>query len=125
MKPHINRKLAIIEARKLYIKTGVTDNIAVAFRIYLDNHPEVDLPYMISKRDTEYVTPKTIPDRNRPRCPYCDIAMSLWQVNTHPKNMVGGPYKTQWICPNEDGCGYQDEYSELSIEEQIKKYADM
>ena len=117
------REYTIAQARELYIKTGKETNISVAYERYLKEHPDENYPARIDRRDEYFNIPKIMKDENRPLCPDCGKPMSLWEVNNHPKSMVGGEYKTQWICHDEENCGYQDEYSLLTLQEQIKKYA--
>ena len=58
-------------------------------------------------------------DKNVPRCPDCGYKMNLFQVNTGRRNNVGGNYKTQWLCGNQD-CLHTD-FSEKSITEWHKE----
>jgi len=123
MTPREERQDTIRRARKLYIETGKETNLTDAYQRYLLEHPlEPRHPVTISKKDTDYAKPKIIPEENRPPCPDCGKAMKLGQVNHHKKNMVGGDFRSQWVCPDEKGCGYQGEYSEMTIQEQIKKH---
>lgn len=38
-------------------------------------------------------------ERKARKCPKCKRTMYIAKVNDHPSRMVGGGYKTQWICP--------------------------
>ena len=123
MTPAQERVQAMGKARELYIKTGEETNITVAFERYLLEHPlEPRHPVRISKKDVNYIKPSIISEENRPKCPDCDKPMKLGHLNTSKKNQVGGDFRSQWVCPDEGGCGYQSEYSTLTVEEQIRKY---
>ena len=41
-----------------------------------------------------------------PKCPDCGSVLSLFEVNTSPRNMVGGGIGSIWQCPDMD-CGYE------------------
>lgn len=123
MTPREERQNTIQKARVLYIKTGLETSLTDAYWRYLLEHPlEPRHPVTISKEDTDYAKPSIIRKENRPKCPDCGKAMSLGKVNTSKQNQVGGGYHTQWLCPDEKGCGFQNSYSTLTVEEQIKKY---
>jgi hypothetical protein len=112
------RDEAVALARNIFVRTGVEKNISKATKMLLDLL-ETDYPVMLT-RGHKYSSIPDIPFSIRPQCPECDHKMMLWRVNTSDKNQVGGNYKTQWICSDEENCGYQDEYSEMTVEEQIK-----
>ena len=117
---YVGRNNAVNLAKLIFVKTGVEKNITKAFEMLM-NILDADYPITIN-RNSEYRLVKKIVLKTRPECPDCGEGMSLWQVNNSDKNQVGGNYKTQWICPDEMGCGYQGDYSELTIEEQGEKY---
>lgn len=117
-----DREATISIARELYIKTGKETNISIAYERYLKEHYEDNYPARITKRDEDFIVLKIIANKNRPKCPDCNKPMSVWEVNNHTKSMVGGDYKTQWVCTDEENCGYQNEYSLLTLEEQVKMY---
>jgi hypothetical protein len=114
------RDAAVVLARNLFVKTGVERNISKAVEL-LFSVIDTDFPVMLTK-ENKYSSVKKIPYSIRPKCPDCGNRMMLWEVNNDPKKMVGGDYKTQWICPDEADCGYQGEYSTMTVEEQIIKY---
>ena len=114
--------MSVTKARAMYPEEK---NISIAYERYLKEHPEEKFPARISNANKDYATPHIIAIKNRPTCPDCGGLLGIWEVNNSKKNMVGGDYKTQWICFNESGCGYQDGYSSLTVKEQIKRYADM
>jgi|GEM_PF-3246457 len=37
--------------------------------------------------------------RRARRCPACGGGMSLFPVNSGPRDQVGGPWRSQWVCP--------------------------
>ena len=116
-----NRDHAVALANEMFVVTGVERNISKAFKLFLDYFADEEYPLKITGKDIQYVTKKMIPDRLRPRCPDCGSLLFLWHVNTSSRTMVGGDFKTQWICKNEIGCGYQGEYSILDAAEWRKK----
>lgn len=67
-------------------------------------------------------------ERKARKCPDCGKTMYLMPVNNQPNTMVGGGYKTQWICPNQPvqgqdlskSCGYS-ELSKRSAQDWFKK----
>lgn len=116
------REESIAIARELYIATGEEANISVAYVRYLKEFPVENYPAKITTKDEYFNIPKVIVDENRPKCPDCNKPLQVWEVNNHPKSMVGGEFKTQWVCMDEATCGYQGEYSLLTLQEQVKKY---
>ena len=121
--PALKREATVQEARRLFIDTGIETDITKAYERYLSEHPEVKFPARITKNDKQYIVPKVMFIKHRPLCPECGELMGLWRVNSGPRDQVGGDFKTQWVCSDEETCGYQGDYSELTIKEQIKKHA--
>lgn len=56
----------------------------------------------------------------RRRCPECGAWMRVFTVNDKPGNMVGGGWRSQWLCTNRK-C-YWDEYSTKSAREEAEPY---
>lgn len=56
----------------------------------------------------------------RRRCPECGAWMRVFSVNDKPGNMVGGAWRSQWLCTNRK-C-YWDEYSIKSVREEAESY---
>ncbi len=50
-------------------------------------------------------------------CPKCSTNMSIYPVNTTPRNQVGEDLKSQWFC---NRC-YHAQYSKKSIKEILKE----
>ena len=112
------RDEAVSLARTMFVKTGVERNITKAVEMLFDLL-DIDFPSALTKVH-KYSSVRKIPNGRRPKCPECNNPISLWQVNNSRKNQVGGNYKTQWICSDEINCGYQGDYSEMTIEEQTR-----
>jgi len=92
-----DRTMAIIRAEKIFIDSGITNNITVAFQLY---------QYVCAEREREiflstnrYGTkPRTVMDRyERPQCPDCKYDM---QFRVVPENDEG--IKVQLVCSNKD-----------------------
>ena len=118
------RSLMINMAVEKYVITDIETDIVKAVNRYREEHPELKEKHdpMISKEDeTNRNREIVIESADRPKCPKCERPMTLWEVNSNPKNQVGGDYKTQWVCNDEVICGYQGEYSKLTIEEQLRR----
>jgi len=119
------RQDTIQKAVDKYVRTGIEMNITKAYQMYLDEHPEEPKhPTMVTQYG-DYTRPDAITSKNRPKCPECGLPMGLWEVNVSDASQVGKEFKTQWVCTNEMDCGYQDDYSTLTIGEQIEKYANL
>lgn len=70
------------------------------------------------------VQKKTIPEPYRKvlkrRCPECKSWLHLYEVNTHPANMVGEAFTCQWYC---SACGWE-KYSRQDIVDEAKPYVE-
>lgn len=56
-----------------------------------------------------------------PRCPECGSITRPYAVNTGPRDRVGGKWRSQIICVNEQGCGWS-EYHEETVSELAEKF---
>lgn len=91
----IDRTKAFMRARKIFINSGVTKNISIAFELYQQVLAD-------RERDWQIVTakagnrPRTIMDGyERPLCPKCGEEMRLRPVPDNDENV-----KTQLFCSN-------------------------
>jgi len=110
------RRVAVAEARKRYVDTGIEKDIAKAFRRYVKEEG-LDFPAVIT-RESKY---NLFPHSLRPECPECEKRMFLDLLNTNRRNRVGAneagiAYKTCWVCVNED-CGHIGDWSVLTPKE--------
>ena len=51
------------------------------------------------------------------KCPDCETSMFLFQVNTNPRDQIGGDLKSQWYCRK---CEYA-QYSKKTVQEILKE----
>ena len=103
----------VIKARKIFIKSGITNNITVAFQLYQDLLAKEQMAVMISKINTPFG------NIERPLCDACDSEM---QLNPMPKKVGDKIYPSTWVCPKCKIEEYtektpQEWYEELKIED--------
>ena len=91
-----DRLLALDRARKIFIETGLTKNLSIAFEAY---------QAVFAERERElFLTAQTAPEGigklhrkfdqyERPKCPDCDADMMFRQVPENPEGI-----KTQLVC---------------------------
>ncbi|MBU1307889.1 MAG: hypothetical protein KKF33_20485 [Alphaproteobacteria bacterium] len=112
------KRLTIInKAIRLYIDTGITNNITEALAAYLDNDagPDEQIPLFITSPEI-HLLEKVLQER-RPRCDDCNAELYL-QVNA--RDPGGKEYPTAWICKT---CGIEY-YSDKSPKEWLKELQD-
>jgi hypothetical protein len=90
-----DRAMALQRARKIFIESGLTNNITVAFAVYqtifAEREREIFLDTMVYGN-----APKTVMDRyERPKCPDCNSDFKFRQVDENPEGV-----KTQLVCSN-------------------------
>lgn len=91
----IDRTRAVLRAKNIFIDSGVTNNISVAFELYqkilADREREIELNTIAAGSRN-----RTIMDKyERPLCPVCNNPMRFRRV---PENTEG--IKIQLICEN-------------------------
>jgi hypothetical protein len=90
------RMAAIQRASRIFIETGLTKNISVAFKVYQEVFAEREREIFLSTQVQGRKQP-TIMDRyERPKCPDCGEYMAFRMV---PENDAG--IKVQLVCTNE------------------------
>jgi len=90
------RTQAVAKARKIFIKSGLTNNITYAFELYQEILAEEKQALTMSGK-------KPLPlDGTRLKCEKCGGGMGLGPVNTTPANQVEGEVYSQWYCENCD-----------------------
>jgi hypothetical protein len=88
-----DRTQAIIRARKIFVASGVTKNIGVAFELYQAVCAERERELFISTQGLGN-TIKTVMDKfERPLCPDCNAEMRFRQVQENPDGI-----KLQLVC---------------------------
>lgn len=96
------RRLLINKARGEFIRSGKTNNISEAFRMYCEAHPRgcAGIPAVMTLR--EAARPRNILDGFvRPACRKCGAPM-FWKTGC--SNCKGPVKKNQWICKD---CGFK------------------
>jgi hypothetical protein len=88
-----DRVLALQRARKIFIETGLTNNVTHAFEAYQEILAEQERERTLSKSLIE--RDPTFMDRyERPRCPTCGAELLFRQVNAEG-------IRTQLVCSNQ------------------------
>jgi len=110
------RTEAILRAQKIFVDSGVTRNITVAFFLYREMLAD-DRQMPLHMTQSQLNNGKTwIPYRARKKCPECGATLHLRAVGL-PKcdrlNKHG--YQSCWECL---GCGYEL-YSTATVAEQV------
>ncbi len=101
-----DREMAIHRARRIFVNSGLTDNITIAFQLYQDIFAEREREIFVNAMSYGSFMDKY----ERPQCPSCQSDMKFRIV---PLNDEG--IKTQLVCPNEECDTVLD--SKLSLEE--------
>lgn len=87
-----DRMMALQRARHIFIETGLTNNITVAFQVYQEVFAEREREIFISTFNAmKMLTPM---DRyERPECPDCGAPMRFRQVPENPEGI-----RAQLVC---------------------------
>ena len=91
-----------VKARKIFIKSGITNNITVAFQLYQDILADEEMAVMISGINT--------PFGNIDR-PICDCGLEM-RLDPRPRKIGDKVYPTTWVCK----CGIE-EYTDKTVEQ--------
>ncbi len=113
-----DRIMAEQRSRKIFVETGLTKNITVAFQAYqkllAERDREVFLTNQMRKGSghTQYMYEKY----QMPDCPLCKMTLTLWPITIPegPANRNG--YKSHYLCENPH-CSYEKYSTEEMIEE--------
>lgn len=114
------RSLDILRSRKIFITSGVTNNITIAYQLYRDMLLEDDLVNIIPE-GVNAIENGLVPDSSfnftRLRCKECDAEMYLRAIYLPkgPGNLNG--WKSCWECSR---CSHE-EYSKKTILEWKKE----
>ncbi len=92
-----DRERAIQRARHIFIKSGLTDNITVAFQLYQDIFGEREREIFVTAASYGRYDRHFMDKYVRPTCPECGTDMKFRVVPKNNENI-----KTQLVCPNED-----------------------
>ena len=110
---YLQRRIVLAEARKLYIKTGKTNNISTALKWHLETLPEEERIPLHWPASEEILQHSPLDDYIRPRCPECEYDLFLKSQCT---GLGQGDRITVWVCKV---CGHKD-YSELTVQEWLE-----
>lgn len=94
----------VAKARKIFIKSGITNNITEAFQLYQEVLADEKMEVIVRKSQMPFE------NIERPRCDECDSELKL---STWPIRIDGETYPTTWKCEN---CG-MEYYTEKTAEE--------
>ena len=75
-----DRLQAINRARKIFIESGLTNNISVAFEIYQEMLAEVDRQLKLTKELSDGRIGNMFDEYDRPECPDCGAGMYIRPV---------------------------------------------
>ena len=93
----LNRTDAVLRARNIFIKSGITNNVSVAFELYQSIFAEQERKIFLSTVVAGNRN-KTIMDRyERPKCPECGADMMFRKVSDNPDGT-----KVQLVCQKPD-----------------------
>jgi len=108
---------ALERARKIFIGSGITNNITTAFKIYQEVLAEKERREVLSTKEDGNRSRSPFDIYERPKCSQCGMEMGLRVINIPQgvKNVNG--YKTCWECYN---CAHE-EYSYKTIEGWMKE----
>lgn len=93
-----DRTLAILRARKIFIDSGVTKNISLAFELYQAVLADREREIQLSTQTAGNRARTFLDNYERPKCPDCGADMMIRRV---PPNDEG--VNTQFVCSN-DAC---------------------
>lgn len=99
-----NRTIEVAKARRIFIESGFTNNITLAFEIYQEILGEETYDLFITNRQ------KPFNNITRPLCSECDTELKLDMV---PRKINNKLYLSTWVCIN---CGAEF-YSQKSPRE--------
>jgi uncharacterized protein with PIN domain len=104
------------KARKIFIHSGITDNITKAFELYQEILADDEL-----KQDVSVSThimgrrAQTIfDDYQRPKCPECNIDL---RIRLNPTDENGKQWNTAWVC---ETC-YAEFYSDNTVNDWMRE----
>ena len=87
-----DRMMAIQRATRIFIDTGLTKNITIAFQVYQTIFAERERQIFMSTAFGN--RPRTLMDKyERPECPECGAGMMFRQVPENPEGI-----KVQLVC---------------------------
>lgn len=109
-----DRVLAVARARKIFIHSGLTNNITKAFELYQEVLAEQERPLTLES-DFMNHHPTLLDEFIAPKCPDCGLNLRLRRIDI-PKgkqNVFG--WRSAWLCLGPE-C-IHEEYMETPVEE--------
>jgi len=111
-----DRAQAILRARKIFISSGVTKNISVAFELYQEMLAEQERVLRLThERNRDY---GILANLQRPICPDCGKELGLRLINTPKGNANIHGYNSSWAC--DDECCHE-EFSTNTLQDWLKE----
>ena len=111
-----DRAQAILRAREIFISSGVTKNISVAFEIYQGMLAEKERVLKLTyERNRDY---GILANLQRPICPDCGKELGLRLINTPKGNANVNGYNSSWAC--DDSCCHE-EFSTNTLQDWLKE----
>lgn len=111
----IDRSAAVLRSRRIFIDSGVTKNLTVAFELYQKVVADTERNLMLTQ---EMVTGLDhLPAHLRPKCPHCDDHLFLRKIRMPKGRWNRNGYRCCWECMT---CGHE-QYSLGTVEEEIAK----
>ncbi|HOO41242.1 MAG TPA: hypothetical protein PK653_07355 [Syntrophales bacterium] len=90
-----DRLLALQRAKRIFIETGLTKNISVAFEVYQQVLAEKDRPVYLNSLIDAGRRGSPLDEYERPLCPECGTPMFIQIFKFHPDSKV----KSRIFCP--------------------------
>lgn len=120
----IDRLMAVAEAEKVFVHSGITNNISVAFSLYQKLLADKERALILDSKEQDAGRGVSIPsaeisipvdiELEKPRCPDCDKELML-RVAKNEEIDLGA--KSVWFCAS---CGYEG-MSEKSVMRWIRE----
>jgi len=97
----IERGLELLDAHKVFIDSGVTKNLSIAYELWIELCAAKDRQRQVFLTTKEANSQRRLMDEyERPRCPEDDFEMMFRPVPENPEGV-----KVQLICTNPDHVG--------------------
>lgn len=108
------RLAEVTKARAIFIKSGITDNLTIAFALYQAILADEEKKVVVSTAEGGKRPITFLDDYERPKCPECQTDLRL---QIFAKDESSKIWPTAWICTN---CKAEF-YSEKTIEDWMKE----
>jgi hypothetical protein len=108
-----DRLNAVAEAKRIFIDSGITNNITVAFEMYQKTIAERERPLVLDSKIEEahrgpdfgppYISLEVDIELEKPTCPDCGAVLAMRGVTATEKQQG---YKSCWVC-QDPKCRYE------------------